>query len=120
MGKGGGETKPKRLLYTALLSDEQKCCVHVCVFQVKGHEFGRSHAGDKNLFLRQLILSSQSFYSSCHVHVHYMHSVYNIMCFYINAVGLNSELAQLVKLIAEELHKKDHELILVIPATKKG
>ena len=49
-----------------------------------------------------------------------MHMHEQCMYFYINAVVLNSELAQLVKLIAEELHKKDHELILVIPATKKG
>ena len=33
---------------------------------------------------------------------------------------LFSELARLVKQIAEGLHKRSHELILVIPATKKG
>ena len=39
---------------------------------------------------------------------------------YASLFDFASELARLVKQIAEELHKSSHELILVIPATKKG
>ena len=38
----------------------------------------------------------------------------------ISLFEFSSELARLVKQIAEELHKRSYELILVIPATKKG